>query len=211
MQRHENCLILTLPDQSRAVMDCRTLALYCLSNPEESSIETILERISRDALVKRSRPNGGIDFNILAAFMEAPSRRFMDCFSRCTAQGRPPRYSFRYKRQNFDIRFLTNLYQFRGADYGGGTFSSSGQHWEFLDGGIISHNGYGWGSHSWTVVEGAEALRVVCLFFGIDQPRRIKGEGQRQPLAALLERMTANDVSDETPIEVFGMSIPSRT
>jgi hypothetical protein len=61
-------------------------------------------------------------------------------------------------------------------------FSSSERHWRFLDGGIIAHNGYGWGGHSWTVVQGAEALRAVCLFFGIEQPRQIKGEGKRQSL-----------------------------
>jgi len=33
------------------------------------------------------------------------------------------------------------------------------------------------------------------LFFGIKQPLRIKGEGPREPLAVLLERMTTNDVA----------------
>ena len=69
-------------------------------------------------------------------------------------------------------------------------FSSSDREWHFLDGGIVEHDGYGWGSHSWTVVEGAEALRVVCLFFGITQPRRIKGESSPRPLAELLAEMT---------------------
>lgn len=105
------------------------------------------------------------------------------------------------------MRSLTNIYQFRGA-YRGGMFSASESEWRFLDGGIISHHGYGWGSHSWTVVEGAEALRAVCLFFGIKQPRQIKGEGRREPLAALLERMTANDVSHEIPSKFFGRSMP---
>jgi len=62
--------------------------------------------------------------------------------------------------------------------------------WRFLDGGIISHNGYGWGSHSWTVVQGAEALRAVCTFFGIKLPQQIRGELSRRPLSVLLEEMT---------------------
>jgi hypothetical protein len=75
----------------------------------------------------------------------------------------------------FDVRFLTRLYEFPG-NYQGGTFCSSTTEWHFLDGGIISRNGYGWGSHSWTVVEGAEAVRGVCMFFGIQQPLTIRGE-----------------------------------
>jgi hypothetical protein len=53
-------------------------------------------------------------------------------------------------------------------------FSSSETKWRFLDGGIISHSGYGWGSHSWTVVEGAEALRAVA-------PRHVAQNPARDP------------------------------
>lgn len=56
-----------------------------------------------------------------------------------------------------------------------------------MDGGIIFHNGYGWWSHKWTAVKGAEALRAVCMFFGIRQPRTIRGEPSRRPLSVLLE------------------------
>ena len=58
-------------------------------------------------------------------------------------------------------------------------------------------------------MEGAAALRVVCLFFGIKQPLRIKGEGPRESLAVLLERMTANDVADGVPVTIFGKALPS--
>jgi hypothetical protein len=95
------------------------------------------------------------------------------------------------------VKFLTTLYQFPGT-YFGGCFSSSQAHWQFLDGGIISQNGYGWGSHSWTVVEGSEAVRVVCLWFGIKQPRRLKGEGQQKPLAVLLEQFSAAELVGPT-------------
>jgi hypothetical protein len=92
--------------------------------------------------------------------------------------------------QDFNVKFLTRLYKFPGS-YHGGTFSSSQSEWKFLDGGIISQNGYGWGSHSWTIVEGAEALRAVCMFFGIQQPRAIRGEKARRPYSVLLEEMTS--------------------
>jgi hypothetical protein len=55
----------------------------------------------------------------------------------------------------------------------------------FLDGGIFSHKPYGCGSHSWTVVQGAEALRVVCMVCGIEEPLRIKGESRRRALSIL--------------------------
>jgi hypothetical protein len=41
------------------------------------------------------------------------------------------------------------------------------------------------------VVQGAEALRAVCMFCGIQQPQRIKGEGPRRPLSVLLQEIFA--------------------
>jgi hypothetical protein len=59
-----------------------------------------------------------------------------------------------------------------------------------LDGGIFEHNGYGWGNNSWTVVQGAEAVRVVCMICGIQQPLRIKGESPRRALSILLQELS---------------------
>ena len=206
MQRYRDCLILTLPDRSTAVLDSRTLSFYSFSHIPTSWEQAIRERILIDPSAETIRPSG-IDIEVLAALMERPRHRFADCFTRCGAQ---PRYSFRSAKQDFDVTYLTKIYQFRG-DYAGGVFSSSESNWRFLDGGIISHSGYGFGSHSWTAVEGAHALRVVYLFFGINQPRQVKGEGRKEPLAALVERMTANDVSHEMSSKSLGWPRPSQS
>jgi hypothetical protein len=76
-------------------------------------------------------------------------------------------------KHSFDIKNITWFYCFE-AKYAGGTFCPSETEWRFLDGGIFDHNGHGWGSHSWTIVQGAEALRIVCMVCGIEQPLRIK-------------------------------------
>jgi hypothetical protein len=119
MQHYDNCLILTLPDQSTTVMDCRTLSFYCFSQ-QESLEETIRERISNAPRTGGKRHTGGIDLNALAAFMETPHLSFADCFRRCGSQecaavlaGRSeqPRYSFRSAKQDFDVKALTSVYQ----------------------------------------------------------------------------------------------------
>lgn len=90
MQRHKDCLILTLPDQSTAVMDSRTLCFYCFSDRPTSWEQAIQERIPIDPRAEPMRPTGSIDFEVLAVFMERPHLRFADCFRRCGPQ---PRYS----------------------------------------------------------------------------------------------------------------------
>jgi hypothetical protein len=72
---------------------------------------------------------------------------------------------------------------------GAGAFRPSETEWRFLGDGIFEHNGYGWGSHSWTVDQGADALRVVCTICGIQQPLRIKGESLHRPLSILLQEI----------------------
>ncbi|SVC19563.1 uncharacterized protein METZ01_LOCUS272417, partial [marine metagenome] len=39
-------------------------------------------------------------------------------------------------------------------------------------------------------------VRVNCLFFGIIQPLRIKGEVARRPLSRLLEELSAAELTD---------------
>ena len=189
MEHHKHYLILTLPDQSTAVMDTK-LRFYSFAAHPASWKDAIEERITTDAKAESNLPTGNINLEHLASLIERPHLPFGDCFRRLGSQAR---YSFRFAKHKFNVVSLAKIYQFRGSG-SGGMFSSSHAEWKFLDGGIVSHSGYGWGSHTWIAVEGAEALRVVCVFFGIRQPLRIKGEGTRESLAVLLERMTANDV-----------------
>ena len=130
----------------------------------------------------------GIDAKTLEHILQNPSLPFAECFRRISDH---PRYSPIQSRHKFNVSSLTTLYRFP-HEYQGGTFCPSNEDWDFLDGGIRSHQGYGWGSHSWTVVEGSEALRAVCLFCAIKQPVRIKGEGPRRPLSLLLQDISAS-------------------
>lgn len=172
-------MLLTLPDDSIVDFDPATLSF------KQHVPDRAPGRRSGSRFRSRRCPFG-IDAKVLVEFMTSPAWRFGDCFRRISDH---PRYSPKGSVHDFRVTSLTKIYQFSGS-YQGGTFSSSNTEWCFLDGGIVSHAGYGFGSSSWTVIQGAEALRAVCLFFGIVQPERIKGESVRRPLAALLEEMT---------------------
>jgi hypothetical protein len=179
---------LTLPDRSQVDLDRHTLKFYCAGSPDRAIAS--IDSSTKNCLSE-------IDFELFAKWLQYPHRQFGDCFARVSDH---PRYSPKRSTHDFDVRFLTRLYRFSG-NYRGGTFSSSDTEWCFLDGGIIYHNGYGWGSHSWTVIQGAEALRAVCMFFGIRQPASIRGEGRRRPLSMLLEEMTkAGRYSGDVPL-----------
>ena len=171
-------MLVTLPDNSVVNLDEQTLK-YRTIDPVKpisnatSSITTSLDAISR------------VDIELLVRCLQKPPHRFCDCFRRvCDIPRYSPKGDF-----EFSAGFLSSIYSFHEY-YKGGTFSSSDWECHFLDGGIISHNGYGWGSHSWTVIQGAEAIRACCLFYGVQQPRIIKGEGTRRPLSFLLDDMT---------------------
>ncbi len=170
-------MFISLPDKSVVCLNCETLKFESV-DPYEGTAAT-------SSTVERAP--FGIDCIALAEFLKNPKWKFGDCFRRISDH---PRYSPKQSVHEFDVSFLTSIYRF-GGSYQGGTFSSSTTEWRFLDGGILSENGYGWGSHSWTIIEGAEALRAVCLFFGIKQPLRIKGEASRRPLSKLLTEMTS--------------------
>ena len=172
-------MLITLPDSSLASLDEATLRFTEIDGRGFVPAKEVGDG-------HRSPSAYFVNSTKLAQFMTAPTWRFGDCFRRV---GNIPRWSPKQCVHDFDVAFLTRLYQFPGS-YQGGTFCSSMSAWRFLDGGIVSVNGYGWGSHSWTAVDGMEALRAICLFFGIEQPRRIKGESARRPLARLLEEMT---------------------
>ena len=178
-------MLITLTDGSVALLDEATLR-FRHRVPGESAV------VSPDSAVTVRQSPFGVNAVALAATMGAPAWRFGDCFRRASDV---PSYSPKSGVHSFSPAFLTKLYCFPGS-YQGGTFCPSTRVWKFLDGGIRSHSGYGWGSHSWTVVEGAEALRGVCLFFGVKQPLKIRGEGKRRPLAMLLEEMTSVPLQD---------------
>ena len=182
-------MLITLPDNSLVLLDAGTLRFTLIDGFEAKRVMAEHDPQSVDS-----------PFNVncekLAEFMEKPSWKFGDSFRRISDH---PRYSPKQSVHEFNISAITRIYQFSGT-YQGVTFSSSSTEWKFLDGGIISQNGYGRGGHSWTVVEGAEALRVVCLFFGVKQPRKIKGEIQRRSLAQLLEEMTKVPLQNATKL-----------
>ena len=169
-------MLISLPDKSVVSLNCETLRFESVDSGKGAA-----------TFSTSGNTPFGIDCIALGEFLSNPKWKFGDCFRRISDH---PRYSPKQSVHKFDVSFLTSIYKFAGSCEGG-TFSSSTQQWRFLDGGILSSNGYGWGSHSWTVVEGAEALRAVCLFFGIKQPLTINGETSRRPLSKLLADMTS--------------------
>ena len=172
-------MIITLPDSSLVSLHTHTLRFKMVSQTEPRLANDQRDGAPREFPIR-------VNIEKLATTLQKPFWRFGDSFRRVSDH---PRYSPKQSVHQFDIKYLTKIYQFT-EDYQGGTFSPSTTIWSFLDGGIVAHHGYGWGSHSWTVVEGTEALRAVCLFFGVKQPQRLKGEQHHRPLARLLEDMT---------------------
>ena len=55
---------------------------------------------------------------------------------------------------------------------------------------LIRPNGLG--SHSLTVVRGADAFRVVCMICGVQTPLRIKGERPHRRLSILLQEISVS-------------------
>lgn len=186
MRRDEDWLILTLPDQSTGVMHCETLTFYSLPGPIDSMREAHLVRPEIGTVATQRRQTNQVNIEVLAKKIESPNLSFAECFKRCGPQ---PRYSCRTLHPEVDLWLLRRIYNFK-YERSSSMFSSADAEWGFLDGGIVSHEGYGWGSHSWTVVEGAESLRAICLFFGVKQPRQIAGESARRPLSVILAQMT---------------------
>jgi hypothetical protein len=180
-------MLLSLPDKSVVRLDKTTLQFH--------SVE--LDEITDTSATASEEPSPGsalrINFEKLAALLQTPHLRFGECFRRISDH---PRYSPTGSSEIVDLRSLTRVYNFR-EEYQGGMFSSSSRQWFFLDGFIQRHAGYGSGSHGWTIVQGTEALRAVCLFCGVQQPRAIKGERPRRPLSLILQDMTADTSLNE--------------
>jgi hypothetical protein len=181
-------VFLRLPDKSVVVLDKHTLRFHSVQQADSGPAmgTEVASTAPAMPIVFGKVDQKSINFDKLADTLQNPHLRFGDCFKRISDI---PRYSPKRSIHNFDVKFLVRLYDFPG-NHQGGTFSSSETRRCFLHGGIISHNGYGWGSHSWTVIQGSEALRAVCMFFGIKQPQMIRGEPSRRALSVLLEEMT---------------------
>ena len=180
--------VLTLPDASRVRLDHSSLRFTHVG--EEAG-----QGRPRRGKESRTRPElieSGVwaDPVWIEQRLEYPDRKFSECFRRRVSD--EPCYSPKGSATGFgpDVTALPGVYKFPGF-HQGGVFSSTHMEWHFLDGGIIRHDGYGFGSHSGSCIYGAEVVRVNCLFFGIIQPLRIKGETARRPLSRLLEDMTA--------------------
>src|ERR1700751_4402912 len=120
MQRSGDLFVLTLPDLSVAAMDPRTLQFFSLD--EEGG--RLAEATQKDT----SRATNNL--RLLGEFMEQPHHKFGECFRRCASI----RYSPITSKYEFDVRFLTKLYEFEKAGHGG-MFSSAQTEWHFLDGG----------------------------------------------------------------------------
>jgi len=175
-------MLITLPDKSVARLYPRTLSFEAMDSPAATP----------PAEVPASDVPHGINCELLADCLSNPTNRFSECLRRMSDT---PRYSpkgINSGKAWVNLLYLTRVYKF-GGSYRGGLFQTSFTRWRFLDGGIVSQNGYGFGSssHSFIAVEGIEATRAICLFFGIRQPRTIKGEILRRPLSILLQEMTS--------------------
>ncbi len=74
-------------------------------------------------------------------------------------------------------------------------FSSSSTQTAFLDGGHIDVGGYGFGSHSYSVIVGEDAVRLVCHRIGVRPPRE-KSKVASSATGQLLEQMLADQRRD---------------
>ena len=176
--------ILTLPDKSVVKLDKTTLQFHSI---EPATATVFPPRAINDTY---SEP----DFRELVARLQKPNLLFGNCFRRISDH---PRYSPKHLGEWFDLRSLTQIYNFQGETRNV-MFTPLNRKWFLLDGFIESQSGYGFGSHSWTVVQGAEALRAICLFFGIKQPRTIGGEPPRRALSLLRQDLTGEQVSEQS-------------
>ncbi len=179
---------ISLSDGSLARLDRSTLRFYALDSPP------ILHCMPE--MPEWTAVPFGIDCHKFTQNLQYPRQEFKNCFKR---RNDTPSYYLRPTENDIDINYLPSVYRFPGR-YSGVMFSDAYLDWNFLDGGITKFMAYGFGRKSYIEVRGAEALRLVCMFHGVFQPRTIKGETERRPLAVLLEEATRFPLTDRTKI-----------
>lgn len=128
-----------------------------------------------------------VDLEKLKECFEKPSRNFGDCFRRNSDW---PSYTVINSEQSVPVMCLDHIYFLEIGESYGGMFSSSLTSLRFLDGFLKDYEGYGFGSSFGTSVYGYEALRIACLFFGVKQPKTLKGERVRRPIAEILAELS---------------------
>lgn len=173
---------LKLPDGSVVRLDKRTLRFQSIQPPTLLSLA-----VDQPAPVPITPEEGfSISAGRLARELRHPRYPFSAGFRRVSDH---PRYSVRWSIEIFDVAGLAASYGY-GRRIIGTMFAPTRREWHFLDGGVVEQIGYGWATRSWTAVQGAEVVRVLCLLLGIEQPRRIRGEGSRRALSLILEDFT---------------------
>lgn len=157
---------ITLPDNSVVYLDRSTFRFYREKTFPDNGFEL------------------PINYDMLVRYLERPHLKFSNCFHRVDDT---PCYSGSWKIGEYDTQILKAVYALEpGEGSYGMMFTSSHSVYHVLDGCIIEHKGYGWGSHTYNWLEGFEVLRATCLFNGVKQPLRLKGETNPRPLADIL-------------------------
>ena len=123
---------LTLPDKSTVYFDHHTFDF--MDRPMKIALDTL-------------NTSQSFDIELFRENIENPKYSFGKCFRRLNDT---PRYSGIQSTYIFDFTFLKKLFKLNQLSGYGGMFSSSESQHGILDGKIIEHQGYDWGSHSWT-------------------------------------------------------------
>jgi len=166
---------ITLPDKSVVYLDRSTFRFYCKKNYADNGFEIPL------------------NYELLRQYLEEPHLKFCDCFRRVNDT---PCYSGSWKIGEYDTQILKAVYDLQpGEGSYGMMFTSSHRVYHVLDGCITEHQGYGWGSHTYNWLEGFEVLRATCMFNGVKQPQRLKGETEPRQLADILVDLSQHTVN----------------
>lgn len=178
---------LELPDASKVLMNTGILKFIYADKKDAERKITEAGAYIDSRLAARE-----YDFSLLIDNLINPAIKFSDAFRRAEhirymGMEAVPRFRPTLEMRPAVIGF-TRSFTFPGNNFGG-AFSPRRAEYNFLDGGILEQQGYGWASNSYVKIQGIEALSVICLFLGVQQPKRIKGNFTSRPLAVLLEEM----------------------
>ena len=166
---------ITLPDNSIVYLDRSTFRFYREKSYPESDFQIPL------------------NYDMLQQYLEQPHLKFGKCFRRINDT---PCYTGNWMRDEYDTQILCATYDLKpGEGSYGMMFTSSHKVYHVLDGCVIEHLGYGWGSHTYNWIEGFEVLKATCLFNGIQQPQRLKGDTNPRPLADILADLNKLEIN----------------